>query len=393
MTRYINKTWRIGPALLALACLLFLLAPQALAAEEAIDKGLDAIEIASDGTVTLVSGHAADEKIASVQFSLKLAEGDSLVLDPAFEATGKLTYTPGTGTQNVYIAGPSALMAPGQTRLRLGTVSSPDAAELEEGSLQYVYGKDLRQQTALTTWAQAPDEEPGGGEEPSGLKAQLQARLDEVGEQYTADMQSGYTEASWSALIQAMTAAQALLDPAREQVPTDEELQAALDGLNGAVTGLVEAGGQGVSDTLEQTVQEAEKLLAEIDRTKYTPESVAALQAAVDSAKNDVLSDPNATAEARATAEKAIKDAMTLTLIPDPSDPIPEEGETGGETVVDTATPAPTPTATPAPTATATAAAAAPNTGDETALLPWMAVLALSGGMLALLAVRRRQQR
>lgn len=473
MTRYINKTCRAGLALLALACLLMLLAPRALAAD-VIDKGDDAIQIGLDGTVTLLSGHAADEKLASVQFVLNVPAGSTFSFAPLGD---RLTYSYTAAVQveedktqdqiHIFVAGAEPLMGEGVTSLTVGTVSASDlqAVTLAEGSLRYVYGSKVITQSAgtrseqpetpraklerlcqeavliedlspftqeskdafmqarntaaaLLENAEATDDAltaayealkaamdglalPTVTDPPTdplaSLKAQLRAALDEVEGEYDETKKDAYTTDSWNTLMSAISAGEALLAPDREQAPTEEELQTAINALAAAKTGLAPAD----KDALLEVIKKAEQLLEDAKKEgTYAQEDLDALQTALDNART-VYDKADATKDDWAEAIQSLRAAMDLTPVvtPDPVLPTP-----GGNVIEPTAGPAeptaeptdapsPVPTTEPTsePTATpaATSGAAVPDTGDGTVLAPWLALLCLCAGMLTVLAVRR----
>ena len=371
MTRRFMKTWRIGPALLALACLLLLLAPQALAAE-AISKGTDGIEIADDGTVTLISGHIGGEQVASVQFQLKLGAGDIFTLDLAFAAAGKITYVTDTDTVSVYIAGATALMAPDQTRLTLGTVTAPAAAELVEGSLKYVYGKTVIEQRSSTFQARAP-------EGTDTCKDEIQKLL---GEEKNKD---DYSQESYDAYLKAAGDAAALLE---DPSASPEQLQQALEALQSAIRNLTLKGLGSLKSLLDQA--RSALAAAEADPDSYTADSVAALRDAVARAEAAVESGSEAD---WAAAESALSAVINLVPVGNktdaPYDPGGSNNSTGeGDLAASGETDAAQQTLSTAATGNT-----APNTGDETALLPWTLAMLGSLAVLAVLAAARRRVR
>lgn len=381
MTRRVLKNWRIGPALLALACLLALLAPGALAAE-AVDKGTDSVEIGQDGTVTLVSGHIAGEQVASVQFQLTLGEGDSFTLDPAFAAAGKITYVSGTGTVSVYIAGPTALMAPDQTRLTLGTVADPAGAALVEGSLRYVYGKSVVQQRIAMFQAPVPADA-------EACKEQIRSLLE------SPKSSDDYSEESYAAYLKAAGEAAALLE--EDSPASPEQLQEALNALQSAINNLTLKG----LGSLKSLLDQARSTLAEAEAAPggYTAESLAALRDAVSKAEAAVESGSEAEWTA---AEEALSAVMSPVPVGTRSvasyDPGGSNSDGTGDTagVGDPAAADGTDGTQPTPTTSATPAAApagntAPNTGDQTALWPWTLVMLGSLAALTILAAARRR--
>lgn len=371
MTRRVLKIWRIGPALLALACLLALLAPGALAAE-AVDKSTDGVEIGEDGTVTLISGHIGGEQVASVQFQLTLSEGDSFTLDPAFAAAGKITYVTGTDTVSVYIAGPTALMGPDQTSLVLGTVTDPAGAAMVEGSLKYVYGKTVVQQSA-SSFRQA-----GPGDEAS-YREQIQSLLS--GEKNQDD----YTPESYAEYVAAADAASRL---SADVSAGAEQLQEAFSALQEAINNLTRKGLGSLRSLLETARDALAK--AEAAPESYTAESVAALRDAVAKAEEAMSKDSEeewtAAAEALGKVINPVPVGARNSAPYDPGGPnvssdAPGTGAPGGTAGAETAKQA------------APAGNTAPNTGDEAAPLPWTLALLGSLGMLAALAAARRRLR
>ena len=141
MKRSIYKTFI--PALVLLGLLLAVAAaPCALAAEGPAPLADDVL-VASDGTVTLQSGHAGPEGICSVQLSLALEEGAEGALSFRFDGglDSRITYVAEReGVLYIYIAGAEPLMNSGVSQLVLGTVSgaSPESVALVEDSLQFV---------------------------------------------------------------------------------------------------------------------------------------------------------------------------------------------------------------------------------------------------------------
>lgn len=360
MTRRVLKIWRIGPALLALACLLFLLAPQALAAAETVSKGTDGVEIGEDGTVTLISGHISGEQVASVQFQLKLGEGDSFDLDPAFQQAGKITYVSGTTDAiSVYIAGATALMAGDQTRLTLGTVTDPAAAELVEGSLKYVYGKTVVQQSVSSFRAASPADGEAYREQIRSLLA-----VDKDQDDYTPESYAAY-----------LTSADEASKLAEDMSATAIQLQEAFAALQTAIDDLTLKG----LGKLKSMLAAARSALAEAeaDPDGYTADSVAALREAVSKAEAALSSDSEAD---WTTASEALGAVMNPVPVLQADTPAYDPGAPAGE---------PQPASTAA-AAVSSAGQAAPNTGDETALLPWTMAMLCSLAMLAF--IRRRMR-
>lgn len=450
-TRFDHKTWRIGPALLALACLLSLLAPGALAAAEGVDSTSDAVEISENGTVLLRSDHIAVEKVASLQLQLSLGDGGVFTVSPALQDGSRITYVSGAGTVRIYIAGPKALLESGDS-LVLGTITGcdPKTADFVDGSLKYVYGSTIRAQAAanlegesivmeglknLIAEAEAVDgtlytaDSYGAlqtaldaakavlyntaatdddlqaaadmlrvaidsllpvGPAPSGpSKEALQAAVDAVAAY--AGREAEFTKTSWETFFAALVHANEVLE---KLDATAEEIEAAAQALIAAQAGLKPSG----KGELEAAVAEAEALLEATDESQYTPESVKALKDAL-AAAQAVLADAAAGEAEWAAALSALTDAKRLIPVgkPDPDDPIPEGGETGDQQTSPSPSPTPTPTATATATTAPTATAAvktAPNTGDGTDALPWaLALLGCAAALVLLAGLRRKQER
>lgn len=121
--------------------------------------GGDTFRLDGTGTVTLVSEHAAKEKISSLQFSL-VVDGAASV-DFQFSSSNakvlEARYHEDTKILNIYLAGTKALFAENTDTLEIGTVLALD----EEGnnasatvsvvadSLWYVYGNEQIQAQGL----------------------------------------------------------------------------------------------------------------------------------------------------------------------------------------------------------------------------------------------------
>lgn len=376
-----NIFWTVL-ALAAALLMLLLTAPQALA--DGVDSGTDAIEIAEDGTVTLVSGHAAGEGVSSVQFQLRLSGEAGF----SFADLGsRLTYcTQSDGMLHIYIAGSEPLMGSGTTRLVVGTVTGDvQSVEPVQESLQYVYGR--------RTVAQNVPEA---------------VRMDSMWEQLldvlnSANAEFGaahmYSDESWGVLNSAIDHIEQLLDKEDLQPQDVTEAIAAYDT---AKSGLQLAG----KDELEELMAESR----DVDASLYTAGSYAALQAAVSGAES-ALNDPDPLVVAGAV--QRLREALSGLVEQqwaDSSGSLHGDPRDGGSEpqaspeIIDEPAVLPTPEADtptdlpaapaslPGPTATAAPAAAsgaAPGTGDDTPVLLWMAVLCLAGGALAVLALRR----
>lgn len=117
------------------------------------------LSVDQTGAVALVSPDAAQNKISSVQFSLKLGGGNAAAVDLEFSDAVKnaakiyeARYQPSSATLNVYISGTQPLFAEGVTTLAVGKVTAYDAggremavsARVVDGSIKYVYDGELR---------------------------------------------------------------------------------------------------------------------------------------------------------------------------------------------------------------------------------------------------------
>ncbi len=131
------------------------------------------LSVDQTGAVALVSPDAAQNKISSVQFSLKLSGGNAAVVDMEFSDSVKNTakifearYQSSTATLNVYISGTQPLFAEGVTTLAIGKVAAYDAAGREvavsasvvDGSIKYVYDGELKGEPTPTP---SPTPTPG----------------------------------------------------------------------------------------------------------------------------------------------------------------------------------------------------------------------------------------
>ena len=130
-------------------------------------------------------------------------------------------------------------------------------------------------------------------------KTALQAAIDRANALKSED----YTDASFAAVTLALaTATLVNLNPLASQDRVDEVTAA----LNDAIDALVEKPAETVDKTaLQQAISDAEK----VDTTKYTEDSVAAMNSALDSAKG-VNNDPDATQEAVDNAATALNNAI-----------------------------------------------------------------------------------
>lgn len=399
MKKLLKKTFWTVFILPPLLALLMMLSPLALA--DGMDTGTDAIELAQDGTLTLISDHMAGEGVCSVKLQLLVEDGSA-----GFVFSGalgdRLTYcTAGDGTLDIYISGAVPLMAEGQTSLVLGTVtgSVENVSPLQQ-SLQYVYG---RRMIALNV--PEPEDEADAGY--TGAKAALDAKITEIAGYIVTDHR--YTEESWQKLNEAFNYARAVLE--REDA-SDEDVNEALKELEDAFNGLqLTSAGR-----LELALENA----AALDGSRYTPESYAALQAAVEAGANALAGGQNEQMDSAAEAiERAMKELVELVqadgsggIHSDPYDPgtgsgkgrsaappadgtpLPQESGAPEAQTSDGAA-APDSAAAPASSAapTAVAGGTAPHTGDETPLALWATLLCLCAGALTPLLFRRARSR
>ncbi len=377
MTKTFFKTlWTIA----VLLSLLLLLTPPALAA--GVDAGTDAIEVSPDGTVTLLSGHIAGEGVSSVQFQLR-TEGDVQFSFAGDIAGGYLTNcVAGDGTLDVYIAGTAPLMQPGYTSRVLGTVSPADKAQPVQSSLRYVYGVN----TVAQNVSLGPEAESG---EP---KAQLQSVLDAANAMFSAE--NKYSEESWAKLNAAIDEIVRLLE---SDAVTQEQVNDAIKAYNQACIDLVIVG----SDDLGAVLESARA----IDASLYTPNSYSVLADAISAAETVLAKGDGAGPEEVEQAISALRAAMeglvsqqsadgSGGVIGDGADngtmlrsaPAPEQGGGTGDGGDGSGS------GSSGTQATTSAGSVIPATGDETDLAPWLAVMCLCGGLLAVLLRRVRTQ-
>ena len=121
-------------------------------------------------------------------------------------------------------------------------------------------------------------------------KAALQSKIDQV----SSLIESDYTAESWKPFVEALAAAQALLE---KDGATQAEVDAAVDALTKAADGLQKT--QPAPETvdkskLEAGLADAKQGVAGLNESDYTPESWKALQAAI-AAANAVLANKDAT--------------------------------------------------------------------------------------------------
>ncbi len=118
--------------------------------------GDDGFRLDEQGTVTVVSGHAAQERISSLCFSLSVDAAGAEKVDFTFNNSNakvlEYRYDGTTGELKVYVAGTEALFGAGTDSLALGRVTVADGngnavearVSVVEDSLRYVYGTELR---------------------------------------------------------------------------------------------------------------------------------------------------------------------------------------------------------------------------------------------------------
>lgn len=441
MTHKINRTVWTVLVLALLAAMLSLPAPYALADGEVSGAGKDTVTVAEDGTATLFSSGMAGSEVCSLQLSFNVPADTVFTFADALAGRMTSQKTTENGLLTIYIAGAEPLMQIGQTTLVLGTFSPAEGVRPVEDSLSFVYGGRVISQTleveplaltereqlqALVDEAKAMDslgepqkralanaEEllkkadatdaelnaaynelygqlyeqssgraPGSGGTVSEERAALEAELENA-----LALDAGvYDKDTVGVLNEAIDKANAALNSA-----SDADIKAAREALAAAISGLKKVG----QPRLEAALSAAKAKLN--DGNSYSAQSREALEDAILAAEA-VLANGSATDEERTAAAQTLE-AATENMVPqgaDSSGPVYDGSGGGagldGSTGDVTQTPAQTApaTATPAPTAAATAGAAAPNTGDETVLLPWLAVLCLAGAALTVLLRRGR---
>ncbi len=354
-------------ALLVMVTVLLLSVP-ALAATA------DTVELAENGTVTVISGHAAEEKLSSVQVRLSIApaEGQSVGFTFSAGIADRLTrYSYADGTLSVYVAGTAPLLAEGQDRFVLGAITGGDlaSAELPDDALQFVYGRRVVPQSAeLTRTGAVPNETPTPAPEDTPEPAptpESQIRLDlrtalDTAKGYDA---AGYTPASFQALQAAIQSAEEVLANAEaseaEWTAAKQALQAAVDKLVPVAS--ADGSGPVIGDGPDDGTGSG------------APEPGPTVSETV----------PPVAPTAAPTASAAATDTPAATDGPEPT-----ADQEATATPAPTASATPTPTATAAPTAAPGGASNAPGTGDEADAAFWLAALCLSGSLLAL-ALRR----
>ncbi len=326
-------TKRIISALLAVFAVTVLLAPSALAASE--DKGLDEVLVAADGTVTLVSGHMADEEVSSAQLKLEvepIIEDSQITVSFAFGSVpeGSLKKSSVSGnTLSIYVAGTEALMAEGQTQLTLGVLSVSDGAmvkvSLVKGSLQYVYGRELIAQNAENVVSYV------------NISAEaLQSLVKEAEALEPGD----YSNSSFESLQKAIADAKALLENSSASA---ESLAQAYQALSAAMSRLEEKNENEPSWETRQALEDAIESASALRRDDYS-EGFDELQSALEAARA-ALNDPTkneSELQAAIAALASAMDALVEKPAQGPGDPgsIPE-----GKPGPDESAPSPSPTA------------------------------------------------
>lgn len=118
--------------------------------------GGDGFRIDESGNVTIVSGHAAEDGIASLSFGLSVESEGAVRVEFRFaESRARITefrYDQSARRLNIYMAGTEALFAEGTDSLTVGriVVLNQNGAEtaarvsVVADSLQYVYGTELK---------------------------------------------------------------------------------------------------------------------------------------------------------------------------------------------------------------------------------------------------------
>ncbi len=136
--------------LAAMMAVMILLAPMRAEAESA-----DGFRVEESGTVAIVSGHAADDKVSSLQFTLKVDAVSGAKVEFQFYANAGIQeyrYDQTTKNLNIYLSGTDALFAEGTDTLAVGKILVTDGngdnasatVSVVEDSLKYVYGTELR---------------------------------------------------------------------------------------------------------------------------------------------------------------------------------------------------------------------------------------------------------
>ena len=121
----------------------------------------DEVQVDETGAVSIVSEHAAKDEISSLQFGLSVDSADAATVTFQFNTSRAKVqdyrYDAEKKVLNVYLAGTEALFADGADTLSIGKLVVLDAAgqdagaivNLVEGSLQYVYGTEVRKMEDL----------------------------------------------------------------------------------------------------------------------------------------------------------------------------------------------------------------------------------------------------
>lgn len=188
-----------------------------------------------------------------------------------------------------------------------------------------------------------------------------------------------FTPASWTVFQNALTSAKQVLD---DNMTTQEAVDNAYEALDAAVKGLAL---KADFSALDEAIKNAES----INTSAYTPESVLALDKALEDARL-VLANENATQDEVDAAVKALKEAISglrETTDPEtPTDPSDPTTPTDPETPTDPDTPVdPEKPADETPTEPET-----PTTGDNSMLGVYAGLLAVS--VLALFVFLRRKK-
>ena len=116
--------------------------------------GRDGFRLDENGTVTVVSQHAASEKVSSMSFSLSVESAGTpeFLFNENLAKIQEFRYDTESGKLNIYLAGTEALFAEGADSLAVGKIIVKDESGREteakvsvvEDSLQYVYGTEVK---------------------------------------------------------------------------------------------------------------------------------------------------------------------------------------------------------------------------------------------------------
>lgn len=116
----------------------------------------DALRLNESGTVIIVSQHAAQDGVSSLQFSLSIDSADAVTVEFEFQESSakvqEFRYNQEEKELNVYIAGTEALFAENTDTLTIGRLvildgngsNAPATVSVVADSLQYVYGTELK---------------------------------------------------------------------------------------------------------------------------------------------------------------------------------------------------------------------------------------------------------